>query len=342
MSHRCLGQAALCLALLLPRLAGATDVAQPVRATALGELATVQTLNAPAEVVARQDSLLSAELALPIAQVLVEVGQSVQRGELLLQLDPRDVQLQLRIAQARQGAAAAQLELAQQRLQRGRELATRQFSSADDLLALEANRAAAAAELDIVKSELAAAQRSLEKTRLLAPFDGEVVARHAQVGALANPGTPLLRLVQLDQQEVEARLPEALADTLTQAQTAVFVSPEGRFPLRLLRLTRSVDSASRSRLARLAFSAEALPPGRSGSLHWQTGAPSLAAGLLVQRGQQFGVFRIESGRARFVALPGAVAGRSAVLELDLPASTLIVHEGQQRLHDGDAVQLLEP
>lgn len=321
---------------LLPLAALQAAAVEPaLRAQPLSELATPRWLSAPAEVIAAQDSLLSAELALPVGKIWVEVGDQVKAGQPLLELDRRDPALQLRQAEARRSAAAAQRQLANQRLARGRELAQRQFTSADDLLALEAGAAAAEAEFEIAESAVAEAHRRLDKAVLKAPFDGEVSARMAQQGAIAAPGQPLLRLVQLGAEEVESKLPEALAGQLELSPELYLDTPGERLPLRLLRLTQSADPASRTRTARLRFVAVGLAPGRSGSLVWRAPGLSVPAELLVQRESGLGVFVLEQGRARFVAIPGALPGRSA--ELALPPATLVISQGQQRLRDGDPV-----
>lgn len=339
MSDSPFGRAALLAVLLFSHLCMAQSAPIPVTAAPLAELASPQRLSAPAEVMPGQDSMLAAELALPVARIHVEVGERVEASQVLLELDRRDPELQLRQAQAQRRAALAQRELAAQRLARGRELAAKAFTSADDLLALEAAEAAASAELDIADSALAIARRTLEKTTLRAPFAGEITARQAQVGALAAPGSPLLRLLQIGQDEVEARVPAAQADGLAEAGAVYFETPGARLALRLLRLTRSVDPASRTRTARLAFVGPGLSPGHSGSLVWDAPGFRVPAELVVLRDGALGVFRVEGTQARFVALPGAVAGRSA--EVDLPAMTLIVSDGHQRLRDGDMVSLTE-
>lgn len=333
MSSRRLGHLAL-----LALLCCCTDLrAEPVavRTAALSELALPALQRAPAEVLARNDSLLASELALPVAKVLVDVGMQVEAGQLLIELDRRDPLLQQHQAAAQRRAAAARLELARQRLLRGRELASKQFSSADDLLALEAAEAGARADLEIAESALALAARTLDKTSIRAPFAGEVSQRMAQVGAFAAPGSALLRLVERGADEVEARIPATAADTLAAGSKLFFEAPGKRLPLRLLRIGDLLDPRSRMRTARLAFSADGLPPGSSGSVVWEASGLLIPAELLVERTDVLGVFRVEQGVARFTPLPDAVAGRSA--SAPLPAASVIVVEGHQGLRDGDAV-----
>lgn len=335
------GRALLAAVLLSPACAAlSSPVPITVRAGPLSELGELRPLRAPAEVVPANRSVLASELALPVAGVRADVGQRVDVGDVLVELDRRDPTLQLNQALAQRKAAAARLELARQRLARGRELAERQFTSADDLLALDAAAAAAEADLEIADSAVALARRTLDKTTLRAPFAGEVVHRHAQVGALAAPGSPLIELVQRSADEVEARIPQDLVGSLDASRPAQLVHASGRLPLRLLRLGESVDPASRSVVARFAFAEGSLPGGSSGVIEWTHGVPSVPAALVVQRDGQLGVFRVEQGTARFVALPHAIPGRS--VSVALPADTLLVSEGQNRLQDGDPVTLQAP
>jgi multidrug efflux pump subunit AcrA (membrane-fusion protein) len=170
---------------------------------------------------------------------------------------------------------------------------------------------------------------------LRAPFDGEVLARHAQVGAMASPGQPLLRLVDDAGREVEARVPEELAASLAEAGTLQFSAAGRAWPLAIARFGSAVDPASRARTLRLRFTAEAAPAGSSGLLRWTSPGFRLPAELLVEREGRLGVFLLVDGQARFTSLPGALPGRSAVLTL--PAATRVVTRGQQSLQDGAAV-----
>jgi len=302
----------------------------------LGELAAPASPPLAASVVPRHDSTLAAEIAAVVASIEVDVGERVERGSLLLQLDARDTTLQRDQAQAQRRAAAARAELASLRRERGETLAPQGHLSADELLALRSADAAAAADLALADAALALARRQLEKTALRAPFSGEVLARHAQVGAMASPGQPLLRLVGTER-EVEVALPTQLAAAFEAGSGYVFHDGGRTYPLALARLGGVVDPGARTRVARLRFVAEAAPPGSSGTLHWTSPGFSVPAELLVQRDGRLGVFLVDAGSARFHALPEALPGRAATVAL--PGDTRIVTRGQQALQEGMAVTI---
>lgn len=309
-----------------------------VVARALQDFAAPAGGSAAADVIARNDSTLTAEVAAKVARIGAETGSRVRAGQVLVELDASDYRLALMQAQAQAAAARARADQAQARLARARRLNVDKYVSDDELAALEAETAGARAESRVRDAGRAVVERELAKTRITAPFDGVVLERMGQVGNAVAPGTPLLRIVDMAKPEVEARLSTEAATQLRKAGEAT-LELEGRdWPLRVVRISDAVDAASRTRVARLAFTAQAPAPGSSGTLRWtQAGGWRVPADQLVRRGDDYGVFVIESGRARYVPLPGAQPGRGG--ETTLPGSTRVVIEGHQALQDGQPVQL---
>lgn len=317
----------------------ATALSTPVTAeesprlqrASLGQLAAPAPQQLSAVVVPRHDSTLAAELSAVIAAIEVDVGARVEHGDVLLRLDARDATLQHDQARAQRQAAAARAELASRRRQRGEELAPQGHISADELLALRSSDAAAEADLAVADAALALARRQLDKSVVRAPFSGEVLVRHAQVGAMASPGQPLLRLIG-SEGEVEAALPAELAAGFESGSGYLFQYAGRDYPLALARLGGVVDPSARTRIARLRFVGDPAPPGSSGLLRWNASGHAVPAELLVERGGRLGVFVVEGGSARFFAVEGAQSGRAA--QVSLPADTVIVTSGQQSLQDG--------
>ena len=106
---------------------------------------------------------------------------------------------------------------------------------------------AAEADLDLAEAQRAVAERNVEKCRVLAPFAGAVLERQAQVGAMATPGTHLLRLVALAPPEIEAQVQAAQADEVPDATQILFEIQGRGYLARLLRLSPVVDAAARTR-----------------------------------------------------------------------------------------------
>jgi RND family efflux transporter MFP subunit len=299
------------------------------------EVALPDTGAAPASIIAPNDSRIAAEVTARVARIHVEVGGKVKAGDLLLELDAADYRLALAQVEAQVSAVRARIALAEQRLQQALSLRKKQFVSDDAVLELQTGVQAAEADLAVAQAQRAIAARTVEKCRIVAPFAGVVLERQAQVGALATPGTSLLRLVDLAPPEIEAQVPAAQADELPQARELFFDSQGQHYPAQLLRLSPVVEKAARTRLARLAFTDETAPAGSSGILRWESAAVLLPAELLVKRGQALGVFVVENGRARFVSAPDAQEGRPFAMLL--PPEMQVVTHGHQGLTDGQPV-----
>lgn len=302
----------------------------------LNDVARAATGSAAASVLSPNDSVLAAEIAAPVAAVKAEVGSTMKKGQPILLLDATDARLALAQADAQLEAARARAALAEQRFERAQRLKEQQFVSDDEVLAAQTEHRAAVAQRKVAEAAQRVAARGVEKTRILAPFDGVVVERMAQVGALAVPGTPLLRIVDLSPPEIEAHVAAAEADGLADATDLAFEHRGERHPVKLLRLAPVVDAASRTRVARFAFTGEAAPAGSSGTLRWRAPTNQLPAALMVKRDGKLGAFVVRDGVARFVAAPGAQEGRPFAIAL--PANAQVVVEGQQGLTDGAAVE----
>lgn len=119
-----------------------------------------------------------------VSEVRVKPGQLVEQGEVLLRLDQRQAEARLREARARVAGARVMLEDAQRELERTQELFDRGLIAIEELKDAELALKVAEAEHESARATEAAAAVRLEHTELRAPFDGIVVARHAERGAV--------------------------------------------------------------------------------------------------------------------------------------------------------------
>lgn len=127
-------------------------------------------------------------------------GSKVNKGDLLFQIDPQDYKINLDIAKASVEQQQALLVQADADLKRKQELVARQSSSVASLDESRGKRDSTYAALLQAKGQVDAAERNLEYTTIVAPFDGVVSARLVDVGAFvgASGPTKLATIVQVD------------------------------------------------------------------------------------------------------------------------------------------------
>ncbi|MGB5353208.1 MAG: efflux RND transporter periplasmic adaptor subunit [Woeseia sp.] len=324
--------------LFLLLLCGSSALAQvPVVVAPLGDQLVQLEVRAPATVVAANRAIVAAQVSALITEVLADVGATVAKGDVLIRLDDADASLALKSAEAQLKALDAQIAQAAQQLKRGEELIASNYISDDELLVrrtnvavLQANRAAQVVAVD-------SARIALSRTRVRAPFEAAVIARAAQVGSLAQPGSPLLTLVQISNREIDAELDPRYATSIAGAGNLRFESQGAVYRTSLARLSPVIDTDTRTQRGRFLFTGDAAPIGATGEVIWQDAAGLIPVPLIVQRDGKLGVFIAENGRARFVALAMAQEGRPAPSQL--PPETPVVVSGQSRLQDNDALSI---
>jgi len=165
----------------------------------------------PASVEATQATLISSRLMARIVAVNVRAGDTVKRGDLMLELENSDIKAQVLQAEANLRASSARLKEAQQTLARVKELQAGGVMSTSDLDKAVANHEALIADVAGARQALAEARTALSYTAIVAPFDGRIVDRFAEPGDTAQPGTKLLALYNPLNLRVEAQVRESLA-----------------------------------------------------------------------------------------------------------------------------------
>jgi len=172
----------------------ATAAAQGVDAT------TVEGRLEPRKVVA-----VGAQVNGPVARVLVEEGEVVEKGELLARIDPSRYRAQLAEAEARVDKAKAVAEDSARQLERQQKIYNRGLSSARDLEVAQRDAARDRAEVEAAQAAVRTAKVDLGHTEIRAPLDGVVLRRNVEPGetVIANLEPPMLfrvasRLDRLD------------------------------------------------------------------------------------------------------------------------------------------------
>lgn len=146
---------------------------------------------------------------LRVTALHVDVGQQVERGQVLLEIDHRTLDSDLRQAQAAYSEALAGVELAKINLSRGQALARSQLISASALDELRAGLVQAEARLATTRAQRDGVQLRRDFATLRAPDAGIISKRLVQPGQVVGAGTELLRLIRQGRLEWRPDLPEA-------------------------------------------------------------------------------------------------------------------------------------
>ena len=156
-------------------------------------------------------STVSAQTSGRITEVLVDVDDYVNKGDVLVRFRDKDQRSAMKAADAR-------VEEAQSAFSRMQELLVKKLVS-------KAEFDKAQAGLKAVNAAREQAQEQLEHTVVRAPYSGIVVKRHVEPGESASPGKPLMTGLSLESLRAVANVPQAHIDTVRQQQRARVILP---------------------------------------------------------------------------------------------------------------------
>ncbi|HKC16643.1 MAG TPA: efflux RND transporter periplasmic adaptor subunit [Steroidobacteraceae bacterium] len=259
-----------------------------------------------------------------IAAVLVEPGDRVHRGQVLAKLNPLTAQSQVDSAEAsldelRAAASAAQAEYA-------RAEGARDSFSAEEFDRRRTSALTAQAKVKAAEAQLSGAQTLWQRTTVIAPSDGIVLTRTAEVGQIATSGvTVLFHLANRGEIEMRGQVAEQDMPRLKVGQSAQ-VRLDGvaaPFTGRVWQVGATIDPISRQGMVRIALPAadQNLRPGAFARADIQTGA---AAGVIVP---QTAVLSDEQGSYTLIVGAGDRVERRAVKIGGAHAEGLVVSGG---------------
>jgi RND family efflux transporter MFP subunit len=322
-------------------IVGQTAVAEPeavlVEAKAFSSLSIYPQRRSSAVVVPRNESQLSAQVLARVLDIKIQVGDVVAKGTPLVYLDSKDYQLALEHELAIAEALKAKIELARYEHQRAKTLIVQHAVPEELLKQRETELVVLLAENSAQEVAVQQAQRNIEKCIVRSPYNAVVVQKLAHLGELAASGTPLLRIVDVEQNEVSAKIQSHQVEALKQADSALFIVRANEYPVRLRTVTEAVDTRERTQEVRFTFTKQQALPGSAGELVWTSAAPHLPAEYIARRNGALGVFVIDAGKARFIELVDAEEGRPALVSL--ADNQQVITKGRYRLQPGDAVRL---
>jgi RND family efflux transporter MFP subunit len=169
-----------------------------------------QRITASGSVAAWEEMSLGVELGgQRVAEVLVEVGDTVSKGQPLLRLDTRSLEMELRQAEAALAQAEANLTVAAANARRGERLKKEQLVAASEADQLIAGELTAQAQRNTAIAQRDNARLRLGFATLRAPDEGVISARAVQPGQVAMTAVEMLRLIRKGRLEWRAELPEA-------------------------------------------------------------------------------------------------------------------------------------
>lgn len=141
---------------------------------------------------------------------MFEVGSFFSRGDLLLEIEAADYVTALKIAEARLKGCEANVDLATKNLNRSNIVSLQNAITASEIDELQATLELRISERDSARAERDKAARDLDRTKILAPFDGRVLARSVGIGDTVSNNSALGILIATDFAEV--RLPLSAND----------------------------------------------------------------------------------------------------------------------------------
>ena len=185
-------------------------------------------LDADGSVAAWQEVSISPEVGgFRIADVLVNVGDVVKKGQVLATLSTTSVSNDLALQTAALAEAKAALAEASANAARARKLQDSGAISAQQISQYLTAETTARARVQVAEARIKSEQLRLSQTSVIAPDDGVIAGRAATAGALARVGEELFRLIRHGRLEWRAEVPGAELFQVREGQSVELMLPDG-------------------------------------------------------------------------------------------------------------------
>lgn len=321
-------------------------MSQPLHAASLVEIEAWHAVaepvsdSAPAEVVNDYLITVSAERNGRLTTALPQVGEIVAKADELTQIECTPATLRLTEYQQRLRSLQSERRLAQQQLNRTKQLKRSGSTSQEQLNEREARFQSLSAQVSEQQARIAQAEFDLSRCAVTAPFNGVITRVMNQLGGYVVAGTPLLEILDPTKAELSAALSREQLATLQDAEAVFFQLGDTQYPVKIRQAVPLIQRSARTQEIRLTFTQQPATSGATGELVWQLTTRALPAHLLVSRSKQLGVMIANNDRAEFLPLPDAREGQRTII--DLPADTYVIVAGQHGLEDGAAITVKQP
>ncbi len=287
----------------------------------------------------------------------IQEGDWVKKGTVLTVVSESDYQQRISAARASLAEAVASQRQSQLDFDRSVKLKASDVVAQAELDATSAKRDMAVARTQAARANLNESELSLADCTVRAPFDGVVIRRHVEVGALASPGTVAFTIADTRTVKVVFGAPDTLLDRLRIGdQIAVRLEALGKELIgSISRISPSADTRSRAFdvEATLANQEDQLKVGMVASLRIPEGGPATTALALpltaVVRAPDdprgFAVFVVEGSQAKSIAHVrtvklGDVIGNAVQVHGGLRPGERVIETGATLVADGEPVRVV--
>ena len=326
----------------------------------------------------RMQTAVSSKISGRIVALLVDQGDRVEAGQVLVRLDDSELVQQVEIARSALAAAKAAVDRVEtderrtkavmdkvlrdhernRRLFANKSISVNEIENSEKSLTVaEADFASARAASVEKKKNLIVAQNTLDynlarldDTVIKAPFNGLIVRRDREPGDVVVPGSSIFVLISTQELWIRAWVDETDMAKLSpgQASRIVFRSePDHPYPGKVARLGRETDRETRQFVVDVEVNA--LPVnwsvGQRAEVYIQTVRKTdvvvVPLRFLLRNKDRIGLYLVDGGQASWRPLNIGVRGREAVEVLGglAPGDTVITSVGPREITDGRRVKL---
>jgi len=313
---------------------GGGGAAIPVEVVVIQPQLFYNKISTTGTLLANDEVELRPEISGRVTGVFFEEGRRIKKGELLLKINDRELQAQLK------------RKLLEEKLSSDEELRKRRLLEISGISKEEYDRNLNT--LKIIQAEREVIESQLAKTEILAPFDGVVGLRYVSEGSYVTPNMLVATMQNLDPMKAEFSVPEKYASQLKNG-TEVLVrtgDSQKEYLGIVYAIESKIDLSTRTikARARIPNPEEALIPGSFArveiTLEELPEAIVIPSGAVIPRINDEIVYVCRNGKAQSVSVKTGIRTESAIQITGglIPGDTLIV-TGLLQLADGKSVQI---
>lgn len=318
--------------------------AQTVNMNAFGQAASYS-----GEVRGRYETQLAFQVSGKIVKRNIELGSIVHPGDVLMEIDAKDIQQTVNMSSAQVASAQSQLSLAESNLERYRKLYEQGAVSSMQLDQYQNAYEVAAAAARQASAQYAQGANQLGYSSLVADSSGVIAGISAEAGQVVSAGQPVITLVQDGDREIEINVPENRIDEMRNAgqiQVSFWAMPGVVIEGKVREISPVADKTTRTYKVRislvnpppginLGMTANVAVTGRSGQSF-----AYIPLSAIYQTGDTPNVWVVQDGTAHLRPVKIGAFGDQQVQVLEgLQNGDVIVTAGVQKLREGQKVRL---